>query len=103
MLKRSEYTEQALALFSKYRCERVGMDDVAETLGISKKTLYEVFENKDNLVHESVALLLNRTHDKISRFFQLSEEAPDPFDKIIHISSVGLEELRNLSPNFYLG
>ena len=103
MQKKTKYTEQALVLFSKYGCKRVGMDDVAETLGISKKTLYEVFENKDSLVHESVALLLNRTHDKMSRFFQHSEEASDPFDKIIHISNVGLEELRNLSPTFLFG
>lgn len=54
MQKKTEYIEQALLLFSKYGCKRVGMDDVAETLGISKKTLYEVFENKNNLVQESV-------------------------------------------------
>ena len=103
MLKRSEYTEQALALFSKYGCKRVGMDDVAETLGISKKTLYELFENKDKLVQESVTLLLERIHENMSSFFKMSEQASDPFSKIIHIYSVGLKELRNLSPTFLHG
>ncbi|MEP2056774.1 MAG: TetR/AcrR family transcriptional regulator [Maribacter litoralis] len=100
MQKKTEYIEQALVLFSKYGCKRVGMDDVAETLGISKKTLYEVFENKSDLVHESVSLLLNRTHDKMSRFFQTSDQTPNPFNNIIHIYRVGLKELRNLSPTF---
>lgn len=103
MQKRNEYLEQALTLFSFYGCKRVGMDDVAETLGISKKTLYELFENKNNLVQESVALLLKRTHDNMSRFFQLPEQSSDPFNKIIHIYSVGLKELRNLSPTFLFG
>ena len=70
MQKKTEYIEIALTLFSKYGCKRVGMDDVAETLGISKKTLYELFENKDNLVQESVTLLLNRTHENMSSFFK---------------------------------
>ncbi|WP_405412001.1 TetR/AcrR family transcriptional regulator [Maribacter sp. Asnod1-A12] len=103
MQKKTTYIEQALLLFSKYGCKRVGMDDVAETLGISKKTLYEIFDNKNQLVHESIALLLNRTHEKMIRFYQLSEEALEPFDKIIHISRVGLEELRKLSPTFLFG
>ncbi len=101
MQKKTEYIEQALLLFSKYGCKRVGMDDVAETLGISKKTLYEVFENKNNLVQESVSLLLNRTHDKISRFILISDQEPNPFNNIIHIYNVGLKELRNLSPTFF--
>ena len=103
MQKKTKYVEQALSLFSKYGCKRVGMDDVAETLGISKKTLYELFENKNNLVQESVALLLDRTHNEMTSFFQLSEQLLDPFDKIIHIYSVGLQELRNLSPTFFFG
>ncbi|HDZ05366.1 hypothetical protein LCGC14_0070090 [marine sediment metagenome] len=100
MQKKSECVALALALFSKYGCKRVGMDDVAETLGISKKTLYELFDNKNNLVQESVTLLLNNTHEKMSSFFKLSEPSSDPFTKIIHIYRVGLKELRNLSPNF---
>ncbi|WP_339726225.1 TetR/AcrR family transcriptional regulator [Maribacter stanieri] len=102
MQKKSECVALALTLFSKYGCKRVGMDDVAETLGISKKTLYELFENKNNLVQESITLLLNNTHEKMSGFFQLPESSSDPFTKIIHIYSVGLKELRNLSPNFLI-
>lgn len=80
MKKKNEYIEQALELFSNYGCKRVGMDDVAETLGISKKTLYGLFINKDTLVQESVSLLLQRTHEKMSNFFQTSKVASNPFD-----------------------
>lgn len=43
--------EQSLALFLKNGVKSVNMDEVASSLGISKKTLYIHFENKQDLVH----------------------------------------------------
>ncbi len=37
-------------LFMRYGIKSVTMDDVSRELGISKKTLYQFFENKDDLV-----------------------------------------------------
>lgn len=101
--ERTAALEQALSLFTKYGCKRVSMDDVAHALGISKKTLYTHFKTKDELVLESVAYLLQRTHLKMSNFFELSDGHNDPFKRVIQIYRVGLKELRNLSPTFLFG
>jgi len=42
---------QSLTLFLKKGVKQVNMDEVASNLGISKKTLYVHFENKQDLVH----------------------------------------------------
>jgi len=42
---------QSLILFLKRGVKQVNMDEVASSLGISKKTLYIHFENKQDLVH----------------------------------------------------
>lgn len=39
-------------LFMRYGIKSVTMDDVSRELGISKKTLYQFFENKEDLVHK---------------------------------------------------
>ena len=39
-------------LFMRYGIKSVTMDDVSRELGISKKTLYQFFENKDDLIHQ---------------------------------------------------
>lgn len=39
-------------LFMRYGIKSVTMDDVARELGMSKKTLYQYFENKEELVHK---------------------------------------------------
>jgi hypothetical protein len=43
--------EQVRKLYHRYGIKSVTMDDVASHLGISKKTLYEHFRDKEDLVH----------------------------------------------------
>lgn len=76
------------------------MDDVAHALGISKKTRYIHFKTKNELVLESVARLLLRTHLKMSNFFEISDGHNDPFKRVIQIHRVGLN---SLSPTFLFG
>lgn len=46
--------EQARALFVKYGIRSVSMDDIASSLGMSKKTIYNSFADKDELVLEII-------------------------------------------------
>lgn len=39
-------------LFFKFGVKRITMDDVAKHLGMSKKTIYQFFKDKDDLVHK---------------------------------------------------
>jgi len=43
--------QQSLSLFLKKGVKQVNMDEVASNLGISKKTLYVHFDNKQDLIH----------------------------------------------------
>jgi AcrR family transcriptional regulator len=42
--------EKAHELFMQYGIRSVSMDDIANSLGMSKKTLYQYFVDKDELV-----------------------------------------------------
>ena len=46
--------EKAHILFIKYGIRGVSMDDIATDLGISKKTIYQFYPNKDSLVNTLV-------------------------------------------------
>src|SRR5688572_4295748 len=46
--------EQAHELFMQYGIRSVSMDDIANQLGMSKKTLYQYFADKDQLVEAVV-------------------------------------------------
>ena len=42
----------SLELFFKYGIKRVTMDDIAKELGMSKKTIYHFYNEKDELVNQ---------------------------------------------------
>jgi AcrR family transcriptional regulator len=42
----------SLELFFKYGIKRVTMDDIAKELGMSKKTIYQFYKEKDDLVNQ---------------------------------------------------
>ena len=48
-------------LFGKWGVHRVTMDDVSKHLGISKKTLYKVYTNKDAIVTDFVKHLVEES------------------------------------------
>ncbi|MCT4630312.1 TetR/AcrR family transcriptional regulator [Winogradskyella sp.] len=57
-------TDKAGDMFLKYGFKSVTMDDIANEMGISKKTIYKYFDNKDHLVDETVAYV-QKTIDAI--------------------------------------
>lgn len=44
----------ALDLFSQHGIKSVSMDDLARNMGISKRTIYEFFEDKETLLAEGI-------------------------------------------------
>lgn len=46
----------AFDLFSEHGIKNVSMDDIAHNASISKRTLYELFEDKETLLTECINL-----------------------------------------------
>jgi AcrR family transcriptional regulator len=53
-------------LYRKYGIKSVTMDDVSHELGISKKTLYQYVQDKDDLVHKIVELEISDRQDRMN-------------------------------------
>ena len=53
---RMRIVKQANSMFHAHGIKEVKMDDIAASLGISKRTLYELFENKEELLFEGIRL-----------------------------------------------
>jgi len=51
---REKIIDKAGDMFLKYGFKSVTMDDIAGEMGISKKTIYKYFDNKEHLVDETV-------------------------------------------------
>jgi AcrR family transcriptional regulator len=84
-------TEQ---LFTKYGIKSVTMDDVARELGISKKTLYQHFSDKKDLVLKTFEHHLS---NQSSRCLKLSETVGNPIEEILSIGQYISESQRDVN------
>ncbi len=71
------------ALFMKYGIRSVSMDDIARHLSVSKKTLYQHFADKDELV-----TVMSQEHMKrdIQEYEQITHESENSIDELNKIS-----------------
>lgn len=58
----------AFDLFSQYGIKKVSMDDIARSLRISKRTLYEYFTDKETLLVQGIWHNSNRLVEMLEDF-----------------------------------
>ncbi len=54
MVEKEHIIQQAARMFSTYGIKAVRMDDIAHELGVSKRTLYELFGDKEQLIYDAM-------------------------------------------------
>jgi TetR/AcrR family transcriptional regulator, cholesterol catabolism regulator len=60
MENKERILQKAHELFNRYGIRSVSMDDIAVQLGMSKKTVYQFYEDKDELVNEVFSAIMDR-------------------------------------------
>jgi len=87
--------EKAGELFKKYGIKSVSMDDIAQHLAISKKTLYNYFCDKAELV-KKVVREYNCKND--IRFDEVINQKLNAIDKLLEVSRYLIEMLKEINP-----
>ena len=72
--------EGASKLFFRYGVRSVTMDDVASHLAISKKTIYQFFKNKDDLVTSISKAHMEEEKDD---YLQIEDSSGDALEEIM--------------------
>ncbi len=83
--------------FRQLGFKNVTMDDLARQIGISKKTLYELFENKDELVLESIKYMLETNRAETEAVLKSSKNAVEQLINVITIMEKMLRGLNLIS------
>ena len=93
---RDRILDAAMILFAKHGIRAVKMDDVSHALSISKRTLYELYDNKEQVLLEGVKKYRKKRHEE---FLQEVERSKDIMDIILYIYRI--KEFQLVNPNFY--
>jgi TetR/AcrR family transcriptional regulator, cholesterol catabolism regulator len=75
MENKDRILEKANDLFMQYGIRSITMDEIAAQLGISKKTIYQFFTDKDAMVEAVVNELINRNEEDCRSFSLTAENA----------------------------
>lgn len=86
----------AFSLFMKYGVRSVSMDDLANALGMSKKTIYGAFSSKEDLIARVIKVHLDQDEAAITR---IMEESDDAVDEMLAISNHVLQFLMQIKPS----
>jgi AcrR family transcriptional regulator len=78
--KKERLINHAIKLFINCGITGVTMDEVAKTAGMSKKTVYQCFENKETLVKDVIDQLIGETKNIISSNTHASN---DPVQELV--------------------
>jgi AcrR family transcriptional regulator len=87
--------QKAHELFMKYGIRSVSMDDIALQLGMSKKTLYQYFADKDELVDAVLGDEVKRGQQDCMSCYSRSRDAVD--ELFITMDQI-TEQFRNMNP-----
>lgn len=83
---------------AKYGIKECRMNSVASAYHISKKTLYEYFGNKQNMIRECIIFSINR---RMERLIKEEQASTSPLSAILRVNRLSLQQSLQFCPAFY--
>ncbi len=96
---RQRIVEEAAVMFRTYGIRAVTMDMLANQLGISKRTIYEVFSDKDELLKGVLKWMTQKQSEIMKKIFSESSNVIEAIFKMLNLMS---DHFRNMSPAFQM-
>lgn len=94
---RNDITEKSFEQFMRYGVKSVSMDDISKSLGMSKKTLYQHYANKESLV---MGVIEQQQKRDAEVFADIQSNSVNAIDEMVQIAEYFLTILRDLGPSF---
>lgn len=96
--KRLEIIQRASLVFVKFGIRSVTMDDLCQELGMSKKTLYKYFEDKNDLVLKMFQFYLEEDKNQCIHFDEVGENA---IDSMLQLSKYIISQFSEINPAIF--
>lgn len=96
--KKLELIDQISKVFMHYGIKSVTMDDLANKLGVSKKTLYVYFKDKKDMVRQMV---IAKTERDTAFCMMAKEESENAIDAFLAITTYVLKRIREVHPSVF--
>lgn len=95
--QQEKWLKRVAELFMRFGIKALTMDDVARELGISKKTLYQFVESKDELVNKVIE---GHISVECKRTEIMSQTATDALDEMMMVFRENMVDMQSMKANF---
>ena len=95
---RDKIPEVAMKLFAEQGIKNVRMDDVAHMMGISKRTIYELYHKKEDLLYE---VIVKRFKEREEMMEVIAHRCKTVMEILLEVYRIRVEEFKNTNPLFY--
>jgi AcrR family transcriptional regulator len=96
---RERILTEAFSLFTKFGIRSVTMDQIASSLGISKRTLYENFNDKNTLLSEGIEYFRKKMYNEAN---DLLKSSANVIESLYFIGKHGEEMRKRANPLFFV-
>jgi AcrR family transcriptional regulator len=96
---RERIIEEALTQFLTYGIRNVTMDSIAVNMGISKRTVYEIFKDKKELIHVCIKQLKRNHEEKNHEIISFSSNV---IETIFTFMREGIKAMSSINPVFFM-
>ncbi|MBQ6203577.1 MAG: TetR/AcrR family transcriptional regulator [Prevotella sp.] len=97
---RQKILQTAMRQFKERGVRNVKMDDISAIIGISKRTLYEIYENKEELLLEGLKFVQEQKTRELREF--LSAKERNEIEVMVKFVKMQMEDLNETNPLFYV-
>lgn len=95
---RKKIIDEATWQFLQYGVRNVTMDGIAASLGMSKRTVYELFKDKTSLVHSCLEVLTEKHKSKNE---EIQHSSKNVIETIFSFMQEGIKAMNSINPVFF--
>lgn len=96
---RQSIIETALAMFKKSGIKAITMDDIAAAMSISKRTIYELFNDKEDLVLQSIIYQNEKYTEEVT---ELRKQSTNTMEHIMRVYEKNIVMNCSTNPQFFI-
>ncbi|MFA9558336.1 TetR/AcrR family transcriptional regulator [Evansella sp. AB-rgal1] len=96
--KKTEILEASLQLFTIYGVQKVSISEIAKKANVSQVTIYNYFESKHNLVHETILFYIDKEWEKAIKIIDGDLSYPEKIKQLLFNKK---EAANNINEDFY--
>ncbi len=97
--REEKIVDAAIRVFSRYGVKRTTMNDIANEAGLVRQTLYNAFENKDEILRATIRLHADRALEAIDGEIATTENLGERLDIVFKHLVVGPFDIMQETPH----